>query len=237
MKAMVLAAGQGTRMGELTRLTPKPMLDVAGKPILGHILSNLANHGFNDVVINLFTYPEVIREHFGDGSRYGLQISYVKEEQLLGTAGSVLNARAFFESSSEPFLVHYGDVITTQNFTAMTAAHKSRKADVTLLLHRRAFSNSMVFLDTDMRVERLLERPTEAERSKAGSDCWVNSGVYLLNPSVLDSIPAQFPSDFPRDVFPALIASGKLYGHFLDGYRCAIDSPERLEQAREHLSG
>ena len=236
MKAMVLAAGKGTRLGELTRDLPKPMLEVAGQPILGHILLHLARHGFREVVINLHHQAQAIQDHFGDGSRWGVRITYLREPELLGTAGSVRNASACFADPAEPFLVQYGDVITDQDLTAMTAAHRARGALASLLLHRRARSNSIVQLGPDQRVLRLLERPTESEREQVAGEVWVNSGVYLLQPAVLASIPARGPADFPRDVFPALIPRGLGFGWPLTGYRCAIDSPERLEQARADLA-
>jgi len=97
-------------------------------------------------------------------------------------------------------------------------------------------SNSVVVVDGEFRITHLLERPTEAERVGVESP-WVNSGVYLLNPSVLSDIEPSVLRDFPRDVFPALIAEGRVYGCPLTGYRCAIDSPERLERARADFGG
>jgi NDP-sugar pyrophosphorylase family protein len=235
MKAMVLAAGAGSRMGELTRDLPKPMLNVQGRPILEHILRNLAKHGFREVVLNLHYHPHVIQDHFGDGSALGLALTYIHEPYLLGTAGSVRNAAAFLQGQ-EPFLLHYGDVLTDQDLGAMVQTHLRKGAQATLLLHQRAHSNSVVLVDEALRVTRLLERPTEAERAGVASP-WVNSGVYLLDPMVLQHIPPEDPQDFPRDVFPALIRDGKVFGFPLTGYRCAIDSPERLEQARTRFPG
>ena len=231
---MILAAGSGTRMGELTSRTPKPMLDVGGTPILGHILGNLARHGFRQVVVNLHHHGEVIEAHCGDGSRYGVAVSYVREARLLGTAGSVKHAEALLAGEG-PVLVHYGDVLTDQDLGALLATHREKRALATLLLHRRV-SNSVVVLDGEGRVVRLLERPSAEERAGVDSP-WVNSGVYLLDPSVLGLIPPDTACDFPRDIFPGLIAGGRVFGHPLTGYRCAIDSPERLEQARRDFPG
>lgn len=233
MRALVLAAGAGTRMGELTRDLPKPMLTVAGRPILAHILENLARHGFTEVAINLHHHPHAIRDHFRDGSAFGVAITWFQEAALLGTAGSARNAGAFLAAGG-PFLVHYGDVLTDQDLSAMVADHRRTGAQATLLLHRRAASNSVVVLDGERRVTRLLERPTAAEREGVDSP-WVNSGVYLLEPPVLDRIPAGDPRDFPREVFPGLIPEGRVFGFPLTAFRWAVDSPERLEQARAHF--
>lgn len=230
MKAMVLAAGAGSRMGELTKDCPKPMLLVQGKPILEHILRNLARHGFHEVVLNLFHHPHLIEAHFGDGSALGIRITYIHEPRLLGTAGSARHAATFLRGP-EPFLLHYGDILTDQDLGAMLRAHAQKQAQATLLLHERVGSNSVVVLNSEGRVTRLLERPSEAERAAVSSP-WVNSGIYLLDPSVLDRISSEGLQDFPQDIFPALIEEGRVFGFPLTGYRCAIDSPERLERAR-----
>jgi len=235
MKAMVLSAGAGSRMGDLTREYPKPMLLVQGKPILEHILSNLARHGFREVVLNLFHHPHFIEAHFGNGSAFGLNITYLHEPRLLGTAGSARNASSFLQGPG-PFLLHYGDVLTDQDLGAMVAAHRAKQAQATLLLHQRATSNSVVVMEEDSRITRLLERPSPAERAQVDST-WVNSGVYLLESAVLDRISPEGLQDFPRDVFPALIDEGNVFGFPLTGYRCAIDSPERLERARNSFPG
>ena len=234
MKAMVLCAGLGTRLGELTAEIPKPMLDVGGRPILARILANLARHGFREVVINLHFQPQAIPAQFGDGAALGLRITYLHEPELLGTAGAVRNAARFLRGP-EPILVHYGDVLTDQDLGAMAAFHRLKGAAATLLLHRRARSNSMVVLDPEQRVTALLERPDEAARARVATP-WVNSGVYLLAPAALEAIP-EGPCDFPRQVFPGLIAGGAVFGFPLTGYRCAIDSPERLAQARADVPG
>jgi NDP-sugar pyrophosphorylase family protein len=118
----------------------------------------------------------------------------------------------------------------------MVQAHREKKAQATLLLHQRASSNSVVLMDGEGRVTRLLERPSPAERERVDSP-WVNSGVYVLDASVLDRISPEGLQDFPRDVFPALIEEGKVFGFPLSGYRCAIDSPDRLERARVEFPG
>lgn len=235
MKAMVLAAGAGSRMGDLTRDLPKPMLKVGGRPILEHILLNLARHGFQKIVLNLHHHPQVIRDHFGDGSRLGLSITYLQEPNLLGTAGSVRNAAALLRGP-DPILVHYGDVLTDQDLGAMIKSHFDSAAQATLLLHQRVHSNSVVVVDPAFRVVRMLERPTEEARAQESSP-WVNSGIYLLDPAVIEGIAPDPPQDFPRDVFPALIAEGRVFGFPLSGYRCAVDTPARLERARREFRG
>ena len=227
---MVLCAGLGTRLGELTREIPKAMLALQGQPLLAYLLGNLRQHGFHEIAINLHFKPEMIREHFGDGVRHQLDLTYSYEPKLLGTAGGVKKMEDFFRN--EPaFLVHYGDILTDQDFSAMLAFHRERRALATLLVHQRLKSNSIVSLDDTGRITAFIERPDE--KSRAGQlSRWVNSGVCICAPEVLEAIPAGVPCDLPRDIFPKLIPSGRVYGFALTGYRCAIDSPERLAEAR-----
>ena len=142
---------------------------------------------------------------------------------------------AKFLAVEEAFLVHYGDVLTNQDFTAMLHFHLERKALATLLLHQRARSNSVVSLDKEERIIGFLERPTQEARRGVESP-WVNSGICICGPQFLDEIPAGVACDLPRDIFPQLIDSGRLYGFPLSGYRCAVDSPERLAEARAAIA-
>jgi NDP-sugar pyrophosphorylase family protein len=230
MKAMVLCAGFGTRLGDLTREIPKPMLGLNGRPMLEYILANLKRHGFDQVGLNLHFKPEAIQDHFGDGSPWGLQIDYSYEPELLGTAGGTKKMEAFLRGP-DPFLVHYGDVVTNQDFTAMLDFHRRRNALATLLVHQRTRSNSVVSVNAEGQIESFLERPTETERAGITAS-WVFSGVTICEPKLLDVIPAERFCDFPRDIFVRLASSRQLFAYPLSGKRCAVDSPERLEEAR-----
>lgn len=233
MKAMVLCAGYGTRLGDLTREIPKPMLRLGRRPMLEYILCHLKRHGFNQIGLNLHFMPDTIRGYLGDGSRWGLQIQYSHEPQLLGTAGGTKKMESFLRAG--PFLVHYGDVVTNQDFTAMLDFHRHKGALATLLVHERAASNSMVQVDEEGRIERFLERPSDAQRGSVTAK-WVFSGITICEPDVLDLVPADTPRDFPRDVFVPLAGSGRLFAFPLGGMRCAVDSPERLHEARRGVA-
>jgi mannose-1-phosphate guanylyltransferase/phosphomannomutase len=210
------------------------MLLLLGHPMLAYIISHLAHHDFDQIAINLHFMPEVISDYFGDGSHWNVELTYSYEPELLGTAGAVKKMEHFL-LQGDAFLIHYGDILTDQDFTAMLRFHGDHRSLVTLLLHQRARSNSVVSLDEDGRVVRFLERPTEqAQRGVESS--WVNSGICICDPEFLKAIPANVPCDLPRDVFPRLVDNGRLYGFPLSGYRCAIDSPERLAEARSALA-
>ena len=233
MKAMLLCAGYGTRLGDLTKNYPKPMLLIHGRPLLESLIVHLARSGILQIAINLHFMPELIKDYFREGQRWGVEIFYSYEPQLLGTAGGVKQIESFFEGE-DAFLVHYGDVLTDQDFSAMYTFHCETRAEITMLLHQRAKSNSVVFLNEQKRVVAFLERPSDKERQKIKSP-WVNSGISICNPSVFGAIPAGVESDFPRHIIPKFIDQGKVYGFPLSGYRCAVDSPQRLEEARSAI--
>jgi NDP-sugar pyrophosphorylase family protein len=234
MKAIVLCAGFGTRLGDLTKEVPKAMLPIDGRPLLAYILGHLKQQGFDEITMNLHFKPELIRDYFGTGAGDNLKLTYSYEPKLLGTAGGVKNLEHFF-LSEESFLVQYGDVITDQDFRAMHRFHCEKQALATLLLHQRVKSNSIVTLDEKNRIAAFLERPSEEARNGQTSR-WVNSGICICHRDVMQEIPANTAVDLPREIFPKLIPTRRLFGFPLSGYRCAIDSPERLVEARAALA-
>lgn len=231
MKAMILAAGLGTRLGELTREVPKPMLDIAGRPLLEYNIRNLVRCGFNEIMINLHFLPEMLRGFAGDGSAFGARVEYSYEPMLLGTAGGVRQAEEFF-ATEEPFLVIYGDLLTDQDLTLLRPLHERNNALATLFLHQRAGSNSLVRLEEDGRISGFVERPDPEERRQHPFP-WVNSGIQMLSWQALQNLKRGEVADLPRDVYPALAREGRLSGLPLSGERVAIDSPERYRQACE----
>jgi len=210
------------------------MLRLQGRPLLEYIICHLAWHGFDQIAINLHFMPETIRDYFADGSRWNVSLIYSYEPELLGTAGGV-KKMADFLGVGEAFMVHYGDVLTDQDFTAMMRSHREYNALATLLLHQRERSNSVVSMDKEGRIIGFLERPTQEARGGVKSP-WVNSGICICDPQMLDEIPANVACDLPRDIFPRLIDSGRLYGFPLSGYRCAVDSRDRLAEARAAIA-
>lgn len=235
MKAMILAAGLGTRLGELTESIPKPMLDINGRPLLEYNLRYLAAYGFDEIMINLHFLPERIRNFAGDGSAFGVRVEYSYEEILLGTAGGVRKVIDFFDDV-EPFLVIYGDILTDHDLGALLSVHRNNNALATLTLHQRAGSNSLVKLEENSQITGFVERPDEEERRKYPFP-WVNSGIQILQKEVLSGLDEGAFADLPRNVYPSLVEEGRLYGTALTGDRVAIDSPERYRMACEMAGG
>lgn len=230
----MLSAGYGTRLGSLTADRPKPMLDVGGRPLLEWILRHLASEGIRDIAVNLHFMPGAISDHFGSGEEQGVDITYSHEEQLLGTAGAA-KALEQFLSAEDEFMLHYGDVVTDQDFRAMADFHRAHPGLVTLLVHERERSNSVVEVGAGGRVERFLERPAPEEREGVESRL-VNSGVSICDRAALDAFPSGGPADLPRDVLPRLVADGAVYAFELTGERVAVDSEARLEELRDAVA-
>lgn len=231
MQAMVLTAGFGTRLAHLTRTLPKPMLRVHGRPLVEYILRNLAWYDIRHVWLNLHYLPEVIQGYFGNGAALGLELRYSPEPQLLGTAGGARRMWELAGKPAGPWLIHYGDVVTDQDLAALVRLHGERKAQVTMLMHQRPGSNSVVECDAAGRVTRFLERPTAEERQDVFSP-WVNSGICVCEAEVLESIVPDRPGDWARDVLARLVPQGRVFAMPLSGYRCAVDSVERLHQVQ-----
>lgn len=228
MKAIILAAGAGTRLRPLTDTCPKPMLPVAGRPLLAHTLGWLRAQGVTEAALNLHHLPGVVRDGLGDGGAWGMRLRYSLEPKLLGTAGA---ARAIAERFpgwlDQTFLVVYGDMLLDLDMADLAALHRSREAALTIALKRTATpqSQGMVELDEAGRVLRFVEKPREWSGDLA------NAGVYLCEPALLDAIPPGF-ADFGHDVIPALLAAGQpVYGHPARGYLLDIGTPEAYEQA------
>lgn len=234
MRAIVLCAGYGTRLGDLSSELPKAMLPLKEEPLLAYTLRYLALYGFKDVAINLHFQPEIITGYFGNGQDYGVRIHYSYESRLLGTAGAAKNLEGWLYNG-EDFLLLYGDLLIDQDLTEIVGVHRRKKAIATLLLHQNLGSNSLVETDASSQIVGFIERPTEEQRVSAPFQ-WVNSGVYMLNSRVLEYIDSGRSVDFPRDIFSKILHQERLFGVPMTGYRCAIDSPERYAEAEKAVS-
>jgi mannose-1-phosphate guanylyltransferase / phosphomannomutase len=215
VKAVVMAGGEGSRLRPMTANQPKPLLPVVNRPLMEHVLRLLQRHGFDETVVTVQFLASLVRNYFGDGSDLGMDLSYATEERPLGTAGSVRNAEAAL--SDDTFLVISGDALTDVDLSAVVRAHRSRGSLVTVCLARRPdpLEFGIVITDDEGRVERFLEKPSWGQ---VFSDT-VNTGIYVMEPEVLATVPRGEAVDWSADVFPALLAAGApVHGHVVDGY-------------------
>lgn len=231
MLAVVMAGGQGTRLRPLTSNQPKPMVSVANKPLMEHIIELLKKHGLEQIIATLQFLPTVITNHFGDGSAWGVELNYVTEESPLGTAGSVRNARAFLDRT---FAVVSGDALTDIDLTAAARFHRERGSMVTVVLKKAPdpLEFGLVITDEDGKITRFLEKPGWGE---VFSDT-INTGIYIIEPDVLNMIPDDRPFDFSKDLFPEILAKGlPLYGFIAEGYWTDVGNHEQYLAAHRDL--
>ncbi len=215
MKAMIMAAGLGTRLRPLTDVLPKPMVPIANRPVLHHLLNLLARHDVRDVGVNIHVFPELIERYFGDGSALGMRIRWSYEEELLGTAGGTKKLEDLWER--ETILVTSGDGLHDVDVTALLGHHQRSGALATLALKPvdDPSAYGVAILDRDTRIRGFQEKPS---RDEARSDL-ANCGVYVVEPELLDRVPAGTFYDFGNDVWPALVQSGEpIYGYTTMAY-------------------
>ena len=209
-----MAGGEGSRLRPLTSQRPKPLVPVAGRPIMEHILLLLRRHQVREVTATLQYLGASIRNHFGDGSEYGVSLSYSVEDSPLGTAGSV---KLVEDQLEDPFIVISGDALTDIDLTAAVRFHRQRKAVATIVLKPvpNPLEYGVVVTDEEKRVQRFLEKPSWGE---VFSDL-ANTGIYVLDPAVFGYFEKDTVVDWAADVFPRLLEDGRpVYGWVADGY-------------------
>jgi len=211
---MILAGGMSTRLYPLTKEVPKPLVPIAGEPNSGHLMRYLRSFGIEDVAINVHYLADSILEKFGDGSAYGVNLHYLHEKKLMGSAGGVKQMESFLRDDT--FVVIGCDAITDMRLDALIAFHKEREAIATIgLVAAEDVSHfGVVIVESDGRIVDFQEKPRPgAERSKL-----VNTGVYVFEPAIFDRIPAGEFWDFGNDVFPELQRDGApFYGLEMTG--------------------
>ncbi len=214
-KAMIMAAGLGTRLYPLTGRTAKPMVPILNRPVMEHMLYLLRRHGITEIAANLHYHPEKIRSYFGDGSAFGVEMRYNLEEELLGTAGGVGAFREFFGEGT--FVVVSGDGLTDIDLTAFLAAHRSHGGVATVAVKEVDDPSlyGVVVADDHDRITGFQEKPPREEA--LSSVC--NTGIYAFEPEIFEFVPPGVFVDWARDVFPALLAADRpFYRWSFHGY-------------------
>jgi len=203
------------------------MVRLLGIPIMEHIVHHLVASGVQEIISTLHYRPRTIQDHFVDGAEFGVRMRYTLEKQPLGTAGSVRLGKKYLD---ETFMVIAGDALVDFDFNAFLDFHRRKKAKVSLCLTRvlEPGEFGIVITDEEGRVQRFLEKPGPAE---VFSDT-INTGIYLIEPDVLNHVPARRPFDFANDLFPALMEKDvPIYGYVAEGYWSDIGSLDQLRQA------
>jgi len=234
LKVIIMAGGEGSRLRPVTCGRPKPMVPLANKPMMAHIIDLLKKYGYSEIGVTLQYMPEFIRNYFADGAEFDVKMRYFIEEAPLGTAGSVKNAQNFLD---ETFLVISGDALTDIDLSQAVEFHRRRGALATLVLTRVncPLEYGVVITGPGGEITRFLEKPAWGE---VFSDL-VNTGIYILEPEVLDYIPGDRMFDFSKDLFPLLLKKKEpLLGIALPGYWCDVGNlTQYLEAHQDVLTG
>src|SRR5918999_114775 len=239
MKAVIMAGGQGTRLRPLTSDQPKPMIPIVHAPCMEHIVKLLARHGITDIAVTLQFMPDEIRDYFGDGSEWGVSMSYSIEDAPAGTAGSVKMAEQQLGLEGEQLLIISGDALTDADLTEIVRFHEEKDAEATMALKsvENPLDFGIVITEEDGRISRFLEKPAWGQ---VFSDT-VNTGIYLLEPSATAEIPDPEGGeyDFSKELFPKLLEAGRpLYGYITEDYWEDIGTLEQFASAqRDELEG
>ena len=230
VSAILLVGGFGTRLHPLTLQTPKPMLPVAGAPFTEHQIEKARAAGIKQIVLATSFRAEVFEPHFGNGERFGIEISYAVEKSALGTGGAIANAAKLLTGNG-PVVIFNGDVLSSHNLRAQMDLHNSGAADVTL--HLTEVIDARAFGVVEMQGDRIL---TFNEKMENPPTNIINAGCYIFNRDVIDSIPHDRIVSVERETFPSLIATGsKLLGYIDSAYWLDIGTPVALLKATTDL--
>ena len=234
MKALIIAGGKGTRLGKLTKNTPKSMLQIGGIPLLEHQISLLKRYGIKNIIILTYHLSELIGSYFKNGSSFGVSITYVKEKEPLGTAGCV---KEIENELIEDFIVFYGDVMIDMDLKKLIEFHKKNNSVCTLVVHPNdhPYDSDLVEIDNSKEIIAFHKNPHDENKYFKNL---VNAGAYVMSPKILKHIQRGIKSDFGRDIFPKIVNKEKLIGYNTAEYLKDIGTPDRLKNVNEdYLNG
>lgn len=231
MQAVILVGGEGTRLRPLTYNTPKAVMPILNQPYLAHLLCYLKEHGVEDVILAMGYLPDAVQRCLGDGTKLGVRIIYLVEKSPLGTAGAVKNAESLLDGT---FIVFNGDILTEIDLTAMMKRHREikPKASIALTPVENPTLYGVVETDAQGMVKRFVEKPS---RDKVTTNM-INAGIYILEPEVLQHIPASTHFMFEHHLFPLLLEMGEpFFSYPSDAYWIDIGTPEKYLKVHHDL--
>ena len=234
MKAVVMAGGEGTRLRPLTSSRPKPLVPILNKPCMQHTIELLKRYGITDIVVTLYYLADEIEGYFGDGSELGVNLIYTVEDTPLGTAGSVKKAEEYLKDDT--FIIVSGDALTDLDVEKALAYHREKQSVATLVLQHvdNPLEFGVVITDDNGRIRRFLEKPSWGE---VFSDT-VNTGMYILEPSIFEYMQPEKSYDWSQDIFPQILAEEKpMFGYVLGEYWTDVGSLQQYRQAQYEMLG
>ncbi len=232
MQAVILVGGEGTRLQPITFLNPKPMLPLINRPFMLKFVSWLKSHGLTDIIFSTCYLPDVFMKYFGDGDKFGLKLTYIKEGDPLGTCGAVKNVEDHLEGNA--FMVFNGDILTSLDLSGMAAFHKKKKADITISLTQveDPTAYGLVPVDDGFRVKEFLEKPGPREIVTN----LINAGTYIIEPHIMALAPEGQKYSFERGLFPAALKKGlRIFGYVSDSYWLDVGTPGKYLMAHHDI--
>jgi mannose-1-phosphate guanylyltransferase/phosphomannomutase len=232
MKAVVMAGGFGTRIQPLTHSRPKPMLPIMNKPMMEHTMMMLRDLGITEFIVLLYFKPEIIQDYFKDGSDFGIKVTYVVPDDDYGTAGAVKLAQEYI--GDENFIIISGDLVTDFDFQKLFDFHKAKDAKLSIGLTsvENPLQFGVVIANENNVIEKFLEKPSWGE---VFSDT-INTGIYIIEPEILNYIPEKENFDFAKNLFPLLMKKRiPLMGYNLSGYWRDVGNPESYREVYEDI--
>lgn len=234
MKAVIMAGGKGTRLSSVLKDLPKPMVPLAGKPLLEHQIENLKENGITDIILVIGHLGDIIRKHFEDGRRFGVTITYYMEQEPLGTAGALACLK---DELVQDFILLFGDVYIDINFNKLVSFHEKKGGAATLYVHPNShpYDSDLVVTDKDNRIVGWSYK--NVERSEDYRNL-VNAGIYVFSPAILAEIPVGVKSDLEKQVIVPNLKKYPIYAYCCSEYVKDIGTPDRLKNVeRDYING
>lgn len=230
-KVLILAGGEGTKMRPLTYELPKSMILVKDRPILEYIIESLRESELRDISILIGKLGDKIKAHFGGGSRFGVKISYIPENEASGTGGALRIAKKYF---NEPFILIYGDILTHINFSDLIEFHKSHEGLVTVAL--TSIEDPSEYGTVRLHGSQVVDFIEKPQKGKSHSHL-ISAGIYVINPEAFKYIPSKGHSALEKDVLPKLIQEKKLYGYPFESKWFDVSTPKIYEKVIKEWKG
>ncbi len=231
MKAVIMAGGKGTRLKSISKKIPKPMFPILGKPIIEYQIESLKKSGIDDITIMLGYLGYIIKDYFGDGKQWNVNIRYVQEQVPLGSAGALYYLKNEMNSD---FVLLFGDVILDIDFNKFYQFHIDKKADITLFAHPNShpYDSDLLILDDNNRVKEIIEKNTERNEYYKNV---VSAGIYCFNSKIFCEFEKEEKKDLDKDIIKKEIDKGNVYAYLSTEYAKDMGTPDRLEQVKEDV--
>ena len=202
MKAMILAAGFGSRLRPLTDILPKPMFPIMNRPVLEHTIDLLRTHGILDITVNLHHLPDMVRDHFGDGQRFGMKLNWSPETAIMGTAGGIKAAQQYLDG--EPFIVINSDIVVDIDLKQVIDFHRARRAALTLVVKENEGVHDPIEIDADQRIVHMIGAPSKNAPEITSRVTF--TGIQIMEPGIFERIPSGKFYGTTTEVFPEMVA-------------------------------